>query len=283
MSPDPLSPHPEGAVPRLVVGVSLKMYFGHARTLDWCREVLALVGAHPALGPGRVELFVLPTFPSLPAVAAVFAGTPVTTGAQDLAAADEGAYTGEVSGAVLAEVGATYVEVGHAERRRLFGEDEAVVAAKTAAALRNGLVPVLCLGEATRDDGTDAATECVRQLLSALARAVPGRVVVAYEPHWAIGAAQPAGDEHILGVCAALRDALAGLPGRDGSAVIYGGSAGPGLLTRLGTGVDGVFLGRFAHDPAALVSVLDEADALTRSPAAGRSGAGRVGADRGRP
>jgi triosephosphate isomerase len=208
---------------------------------------------------------VMPTFPSLPAVVEVFAASAVAVGAQDLAAADAGAYTGEVSGAVLAELGTTYAEVGHAERRRLFGEDESVVAAKTAAALRHGLVPVLCLGEVDRGDPTAAATECVRQLRSALGGAPAGRVVVAYEPQWAIGADRPAPDEHILAVVADLRTALASADGRTGSAVVYGGSAGPGLLTRLGDGVDGLFLGRFAHDPQALAAVLAEADELTRA------------------
>jgi triosephosphate isomerase len=249
----------------LVLGVSLKMYLGHAQTLAWCRAVAAVADASAVLHDGRAELFVMPTFPSLPAVVEVFAPSPVTVGAQDLAAADAGAYTGEVSGAVLAELGTTYAEVGHAERRRLFGEDESVVAAKTAAALRHGLVPVLCLGEVDRGDPATAATECVRQLGSALGGAAPGRVVVAYEPQWAIGADRPAPDEHILAVVAELRAALGGADGRTGSAVVYGGSAGPGLLTRLGDGVDGLFLGRFAHDPQALAAVLAEADELTRA------------------
>jgi triosephosphate isomerase len=251
----------------LRIGVSLKLYFGYAQTLDWCSHVAQTAAAHPALQSGAVSLFVLPSFPAIPAVAAIFAEGPVAVGAQDLGAVDGGAYTGEVSGAMLAELGARYVEVGHAERRRLFGEDESVVADKTAAALRNGLVPVLCLGEGDRGPATDAADECVRQLHSALAVAdregFGGPVLVAYEPHWAIGAAEPAGDDHIVAVCAALRDALAAT-GRAGSQVIYGGSAGPGLLTRLGGGVDGLFLGRFAHDPTALAAVLDEAEQLVQ-------------------
>jgi triosephosphate isomerase len=249
----------------LVLGVSLKMYLGHAQTLAWCRAVAAVADDAPVLRDGRAELFVMPTFPSLPAVAEVLAGSPVSVGAQDLAAADSGAYTGEVSGSVLAELGTTYVEVGHAERRRLFGEDEAVVAAKAAAALRHGLVPVLCLGEAAQGDPATAAAECVRQLRSALGDAPAGRVVVAYEPQWAIGADRPAPDEHILAVVAELRTALGDAADRPGSAVVYGGSAGPGLLTRLGGGVDGLFLGRFAHDPQALAAVLAEADDLTRA------------------
>ena len=166
-------------------------------------------------------------------------------------------------------MGCRYVEVGHAERRTLFGEDDPVVSAKTAAALRHGLVPVLCVGETAADDPAEAATECRRQLRAAMADSrsagLRGRVIVASEPRWASGADQPAGDDHIRIVCAGLRDEVAGLTAHPDSAVIYGGSAGPGLLTRLGSAVDGLFLGRFAHDPEALDRVLAETAARSRT------------------
>lgn len=246
-----------------VVGVSLKMYFGYRQTLDYCHAVARRLAGHPALTSGDVRLFVLPAFPAIPVAADIFRGTPIAVGAQDLWTSDGGAFTGEVGGPMLHEAGARYVEVGHAERRTLFGEDETLVAEKTAAALRNGLTPVLCLGEADRTAVAEAAAECVRQLDSALKAAagqqLSGPVVIAYEPFWAIGAAEPAGDEHITGVCAALRAAIAERTEHAGSTVIYGGSAGPGLFTRLGGGVDGLFLGRFAHDPRALAEVVEEA------------------------
>lgn len=248
--------------PRVSVGVSLKMYFGHADARRWFERVAGLAAQHPAVIDGRVECFVIPTYLQvLPAIEA-FRGTRVVVGAQDVATEDAGAYTGEVSAAELAEVGVRLVEVGHAERRRLFGETEEVVAAKTAAALRNGLIPVLCLGETEHLPATDAASRTVDQLHTALRGARAGRVLVAYEPVWAIGAPEPAPAEHIVAVTRALRAELDRAPGRDGSGVIYGGSAGPGLLTRLGDAVDGLFLGRFAHDPDALADVLDEAAVL---------------------
>ncbi len=250
----------------LSLGVSLKMYFGYAQTLTWCRTVATTLGDHPALRSGQVELFILPAFPALPAVAEIFAGTPIAVGGQDLWSVDQGAFTGEVSGSMLAELGSRFVEVGHAERRTLFGEDETIVADKLAAALRNGLVPVLCLGETEHGSAQVAGAECVRQLHSALqasqAAGLSGPVVIAYEPHWAIGAAEPASDDHIVAVCAALRSAVEALTEHRGSKIIYGGSAGPGLLTRLGTGTDGLFLGRFAHDPVALTAIVDEAQQL---------------------
>ena len=243
----------------VVVGVSLKMYFSHARTLEWISEVAVVAAGSEAVSSGAVEVFVIPDFVSLTDAGRALEGTPVALGAQDLATEDSGAFTGEVSGAVLAEVGVSVVEVGHAERRRLFHEDDSVVAAKTAAALRNGISPVLCIGETERGTAADAVAECLRQLDDALAGTVDGRVIVAYEPVWAIGAAEPAPVEHIRAVCAELKAAVAGWSGRERSVIIYGGSAGPGLLTQLGRDVDGLFLGRFAHDPAALAAVITEA------------------------
>lgn len=246
---------------RVIVGVSLKAYFGHRQAQDWFASVASIARTHPGVRDGRVELFVLPTFVQLASALEAFAGTRVQVGAQDVAATGPGAFTGEVTAAELAEIGASIGMAGHAERRRVFGESDAIVAAKTVRALESGLTPLLCVGE-TRE-GDDAAATTTAQLERALEGAPPGRVLVAYEPVWAIGAAEPATVEHVASAAAALRAALDADPARAGSAVLYGGSAGPGLLARLGTAVDGVFLGRFAHDPAALERVLDEAFVLT--------------------
>jgi triosephosphate isomerase len=246
----------------LLLGVSLKMYFGRHRTAQWCRAVAYIADTHPAVSDGYVRLVVLPSFPYLTDVVDIFAQTPVDVGGQDLFSTDEGAFTGEVSGAQLAELGCRYVEIGHAERRRIFGEDDAVIAAKTAAAYRNHLTPILCVGEVHRGTGAAAVKESLAQIDSALSTSVDeattGPLVVAYEPQWAIGAAEPAAPEHITEVCRALRNHLQSMSAFAGSQVIYGGSAGPGLFTELRDGVDGLFLGRFAHDPAALEAILDE-------------------------
>ena len=108
----------------------------------------------------------LPSFPAIPACLEIFAGTPVRVGAQDIASDDGGAFTGEVSGSMLAELGCTHAEVGHAERRRLFGETDDVVAAKAVAALRNGLTPVMCVGEPERTTADLAAASCISELSS---------------------------------------------------------------------------------------------------------------------
>ena len=171
--------------------------------------------------------------------------------------------TGEVSAGMLVELGVSLVEVGHAERRLLFGEDGAVVARKLSAVRKAGITPLLCLGEHRRGAPDDAALFCAEQVRSALGEHVDGdaerlsSVLLAYEPLWAIGAPAPADPAYVDRVVAVLRTLLVERFGTD-TGIVYGGSAGPGLLPRLAS-VDGLFLGRLAQDPANLGSVLDEA------------------------
>ncbi|KFF49608.1 triosephosphate isomerase [Gammaproteobacteria bacterium MFB021] len=251
------------SAPTITLGISFKMYFGYAQTLAWCRQVADCLPRYPAVADGRVALFVLPSFPAIAPVLEIFAGTPVSVGGQNLYPAPNGAYTGEVSGAMLAEMGCRHVEIGHAERQRLFGEDAASIAAKMQVALNHALTPVLCVGEAERGAPQAAVEACRAQIMQALDLATPTQrqqpLVIAYEPHWAIGAAEPAPLSHIAAVCQGLREQLATHPA---ASVIYGGSAGPDLLTRLAGRVDGLFLGRFAHDPAAFEAVVGEACSL---------------------
>ncbi|MCU5771119.1 triose-phosphate isomerase [Erwiniaceae bacterium BAC15a-03b] len=250
--------------PRITLGVSLKMYFSYQQTLAWSEEVAEIARHHPAIVNGEVGLFVLPAFPAIAAIGQIFSATAVSIGAQDLCWEDSGAWTGEVGGPMLAELGCRYVEIGHAERRRHFAETDVQIAAKLAAALRNGLTPVLCFGEEQQLPPDQAIATCRQQLIAALSEAnrqqLRGEVVLAWEPQWAIGAPAPAPDAFIAEVCDGLRQ-LNDF-GDFHFRVIYGGSAGPGLLSRLGHQVNGLFLGRFAHQPAALRQIIDEAAAL---------------------
>lgn len=254
---------------RVTVGVSLKAYFGRAQARAWFGEVAERLREHPAVRDGVVDVFVIPTYLQLEDALGAFAGTGVGIGAQDVSAYGPGAFTGEITAAELAETGVVYTEVGHAERRRLFGETDEMTAAKVAASLAHRLTPIVCVGEPERQDAGAAASATVAQLAADLDGAPAGPVVVAYEPVWAIGAPEPAPAAHITTVTRALRDALLAQPERTGSLVIYGGSAGPGLLTVLGDDVDGLFLGRFAHDPDAFTAVVDEAAALAECRRAG--------------
>lgn len=250
-----------GATPATaLIAVSLKLYFDVERTRSWCEEVASLAMRTPSVTTGATELVVLPTLPALPAAATALTGSRVELGAQDLFQEDRGAFTGAVSGADLRDIGCTYVEVGHVERRTVFGEDDRVVALKTRAAWRNGLTPILCVGESRRLSIDASVSRCVQQLDSALPHDLAGatHLVVAYEPSWAIGANESAGPDHVAAVVAELRAWLAHERPLLAVRIIYGGSAGVGLLTALGTAVDGLFLGRFAHDTTALRRILDE-------------------------
>lgn len=246
------------------LGVSLKMYFDHHSSLRWVRDVAAIVDQRQTVSDGRVQVAVLPSFVSLDSVNQIAAQTSLAVGAQDLSWADSGPYTGEVSGRDLAAVGCQYVEVGHAERRQLFCEDDATIAKKVGAAARNGLTPIVCVGEREHVGSETAARTCVEQAVAALAELSQPitELIVAYEPVWAIGADEPAHDGHVRTVCHSLRTRLSTDPRVGDLQVIYGGSSGPNTLTTLGDAVDGLFLGRFAHDPAALHQVIDEAHSL---------------------
>jgi triosephosphate isomerase (TIM) len=177
---------------------------------------------------------------------------PLRLGAQDLSAHDSGARTGEVSGAMLALLGCTYVCVGHSERREYHGEDDAAVAAKAQAAHRHGLVPIVCVGEPLEvREAEEHVTYTLAQLdgsLEGLSAEQVARTVVAYEPVWAIGTGRTCDADDAQEVCAAIRARLAEVHG-DGVAeqvrVLYGGSVKPsnvaGIMAQ--ADVDGALVG----------------------------------------
>ena len=247
----------------IILAISLKMYFGQQETIEWCRRISQISMIHPAASKNLVRLIVLPSSPSLGSVKSILQGAGVALGAQNLFHQDSGPYTGEVGGKMLSELGCSYVEIGHAERRKLFGETDHEVAEKLAAAVRNNLVPILCVGEQNHGSSKASAQFCIDQITSAvqLMQGVPTNLLVAYEPVWAIGAEKPASSQHIIEVSNLISLYLDSCEQLVGSRVIYGGSAGPGLLTELEGNVSGLFLGRFGHDPENLLKILDEVSA----------------------
>lgn len=155
----------------------------------------------------------------------------ITYGAQDVSAHESGAYTGEVSGAMLAKLGCTWVAVGHSERREYHGETNEVVAQKAKAAIDNGIRPIVCVGEPldVREAGNhvDFVVTQVRESLAGLDAAQLAQVVIAYEPVWAIGTGKVAEPSDAQEVCAAIRQAMADLAGKDTAEetrILYGGS-----------------------------------------------------------
>jgi triosephosphate isomerase len=205
------------------------------------------------------EVVVLPPFTALRSVQTLVTGDKLDVGygAQDLSAHDSGAYTGEVSGGMLAALACQYVTVGHSERRAMHGEDDAVVAAKARAALRHGIVPIVCVGEGleVRQAGGHVA-HCCGQLDHTLDGLTPEQiagVVIAYEPVWAIGTGEVASPEDAQEVCGALRARLAERYGADSAAsvrILYGGSVKAantaGILA--GPDIDGALVGGASLD-----------------------------------
>lgn len=245
--------------PHVTLAVNLKAYLDAPTTRAWCIEVRAAASTSDALAEGLASLVIIPSTPLVAAVVAWFEGTPVLVGAQDVSTHGWGPHTGEVPAALLAQAGCRVVVVGHAERRRA-GDDDAIVARKAGQVLDAGLTPLVCVGEPRVSDAEHAGAWALDQARSALDDAPAGRVLLAYEPVWAIGAARAAPATHIGAVCARLAAWLAAAPGRDGSQVLYGGAAGPDELGSIGGPIGGLFLGRSVHDPSVLATMLRTLD-----------------------
>jgi triosephosphate isomerase len=184
----------------------------------------------PLAALNRAQYAVCPPFPHLVAISQALRGSSVALGAQDLCQFDDGAYTGGVSGTMLADCGCRYAIVGHSERRNVFGETDDVVALKYAQALKHGLTPILCVGEllAEREAGVTEAV-VVRQLGAVIQRCgtqALGQGVIAYEPVWAIGTGKTATPEQAQAVHAFIRERIAAADRRmaDTLSILYGGS-----------------------------------------------------------
>jgi triosephosphate isomerase len=181
--------------------------------------------------PFGCDVAVCVPFPYLSETAATLAGSDVRWGAQDCSVHEQGAYTGEVSAAMLAELGCRYAIVGHSERRAMHAESDQMVADKAKAALGRGVTPIVCVGEtlAQREAGQTEAV--VKRQLSAVIHTLAhcaGEMVVAYEPVWAIGTGLSASPEQAQAVHALLRAQLrAATPHADGMKILYGGSVKP--------------------------------------------------------
>ena len=207
-----------------------KMNLNH---LEAIALVQKLAFSLPSTELDAVETVVVPPFTDLRSVQTLIAGDKLSIGygAQDLSIHDAGAYTGEVSGAMLAKLGCTYVLVGHSERREYHAETDDVVNAKVKAAIKHGLVPILCVGEGLEIRQAGGAVEHtvdqVRAALDGVKADKAKTIVVAYEPVWAIGTGEVATPADAQEVGAAIRGALAELYDRelaDGVRVLYGGS-----------------------------------------------------------
>ncbi len=237
----------------VLVAANWKMYKTTAQALDFFDR-----WAEVAVPPGRDVAF----FPPFPLLGAVRKHLPPgqALGAQNAHEADEGAFTGEVSCALLKDVGCSYVLLGHSERRHVFGETDARIAAKMGAAFRHGLRPVLCVGEKLEEREAGRTLDVVLgQLAAGLSTSAPAEGFdVAYEPVWAIGTGKVARPEDAAEVHGAIIRWLGerGV-GRD-ARVLYGGSVKPDNASALlaTEGVHGLLVGGASLDPKSFEAIL---------------------------
>lgn len=188
-------------------------------------------------GYGGVEIALCPPLTALAAVAEASAGTPFQLGAQNLFWEDEGAYTGEVSGPMLKDLGCCYVIIGHSERRQYFGETDEQVNKKVKAAFKHGLKPILCVGETLtqREAGEteNLVKSQVEKALSGVTAEEAERIVIAYEPIWAIGTGRSSSGADAGRVAGLIRRTLAALYNPEQAEkirILYGGSVKPGNI-----------------------------------------------------
>ena len=216
----------------------------------------------------NVEVLLIPPHTSLESAGHRLSETPIELGAQDLFHEASGAYTGAISAPMLVACGCRYVLVGHSERRHVFGDDDGAVRRKLVAALDGGLLPILCVGE-TLAERRGGETEAVltRQLSSALDDIEAGameRIVIAYEPVWAIGTGETATPGQAQEAIAGIRVWLSGRfdrPTTEGIRILYGGSVKPenaaDLLSQ--PDIDGALVGGASLDPEAFAAIVDAA------------------------
>jgi triosephosphate isomerase (TIM) len=200
--------------------------------------------------------------PYLAQVGGLLAGKPVGLGAQDVSAHAPGAYTGEVSAAMLRDLGVRYAIVGHSERRQYHGETDAVVAEKARMALASGITPIVCVGETLAERDAGATEDVVRRQLAAVIH-VNGHciseIVVAYEPVWAIGTGKTASPQQAQQVHAVLRAQLKAATAQpERVAILYGGSMNAGNAAQLlaEPDIDGGLIGGASLKPADFLAII---------------------------
>ena len=252
----------------LWVGTSWKMNKTRAEAQAFAR---ALRGADGARDP-RVQRFLIPPFTALAEVCAALQGTSIRVGAQNGHWADAGAWTGEVSMPQIGDCGATLVEIGHSERRAHFGETNETVGLKVAAAIRNGLTPLVCIGEHAEDKDAGRADAVLASEVTAALTPIAGtadEVLLAYEPVWAIGEkGVPAEPSYADERQARIAEVARGIMGRD-VPVLYGGSVNPGNCEELIAcpHIGGLFIGRSAWAAEGYLDILARVSrALSKEP-----------------
>lgn len=247
---------------RKIVGSSWKMHitsFDEGSTLS--RGIAKRVGQRK-----DIDIFFLPSFPLIQCVESCFTDTTIKYGAQNVSVAEKGAYTGEVPINLLKELGCTYIELGHAERRTTYNETNEVVNQKARLCERYDIVPIICIGESTQDlDYKIGHTQLRTQIIWALdgvSDEFKKKVILAYEPVWAIGKEKSADKAYIEKTHAFIRQCVRevyGVATANQIRIIYGGSVSPQTASELANSedIDGLFVGRFGLQAENFEKIID--------------------------
>jgi len=238
-----------------------KMYKTPAETTAFLEKFRPMVAQSQ-----HCEIVICPPFTNLAAAVDAAKGTAIAIGAQNIAWAKEGAFTGEVAGPMLRAVGATHAIVGHSERRQYFGETDETVLKRTQAALEFGLTPIVCVGERLEEREAGCTEEC---LMSQFQKGIAGltaeqfaRIVIAYEPVWAIGTGKTATPDMAADAHRCIRAqvrAKFGGPAGDAIRILYGGSVKPDNVKSLMAQpeIDGSLVGGASLEPVSFASIVN--------------------------
>ncbi|MCX5907863.1 MAG: triose-phosphate isomerase [Deltaproteobacteria bacterium] len=252
----------------LIVG-NWKMFKTIQETRDFCEKLLADPKVKETFPPGAekkaVEVAVAPPFTALAAAASVLQGSPIAIAAQDVFWGESGAYTGEISPKMLRDVGCHFSLIGHSERRQYFHETDETVNKKAVALIKEGVIPIVCLGEmlAERQGGKTFTVieRQVRQGLKGLSVNDPHRLVIAYEPVWAIGTGQtatPGQAEEVHAFIRKLVQEIFSSPFAQSLRILYGGSVKPENIADLMAreDVDGALVGGASLDAQSFARII---------------------------
>lgn len=244
-----------------VVGLSLKNYINSMnKTKELCEEINVLTGKDES-----IEQFLFPSLGTLTVAVDILGNSAIGYGSQNICPFENGAYTGEFSIETLVDLNGGYVELGHHERLTIFGETPEMVHSKIHLALKNSIVPVVCIGEGqTKVDFNSFKYILTDQIESYFGKDISAhssKIILAYEPGWAIGKAEAANANFVHKAHGIIREIWEKLYGKNASEevrIIYGGSVSevnsPDIIDD--DNVDGVFIGRFGHDPSKFAEIV---------------------------
>ncbi len=243
-----------------LIAANWKMYKTPEQTREFFRDFLPLVAGHD-----RDEIVVCPTYLCIDAAETAVKGSAVAIGAQDLYWEKEGAFTGEINAAMLVTVGVTHVIIGHSERRQHFGETDDTVNLKLKSALEAGLTPIVCVGEVFEEREANLTDDVLRRqclrAFHAISAKKAGKLVVAYEPVWAIGTGKTATPQMASDAHAIIRGEASKAFGQefaDGLRILYGGSVKPENVKALMAEeeIDGALVGGASLDPKSFTAIV---------------------------